>query len=198
MRSSKAIILKWCCLSAGAAVLIALFLSGSDALAAENAENWRTTYDLVMRWVNFAIIAILIVKFAKTPIKNFLSDRKGQIEKKIKTYEQQKEAAQEKVAENQKTLADSQARFDKIRQTIIEAGERRKQEIIEDAQRESQMLLETTRHKIEHQIREAADAIRTEMIDSAIGLAEKRLPAEITAADQRKLTDLFLAGTEGK
>ena len=198
MKHPKAITLKWCCLGAGAAVLITIFLSGSDALAAENAENWRTTYDLVMRWVNFAIFAILLVKFAKTPIKNFLSDRKGQIEKKIKAYEEQKEAVQEKVAESQKMLADSQDRFDKIRQTIIEGGERRKQEIIEDAQRESQMLLEATRHKIEHQIREARDTIRAEMIESAVALAEKKLPAEITAVDQQKLTDLFLASTEGK
>jgi F-type H+-transporting ATPase subunit b len=197
MRPPKAITLKWCCLSASA-VLITLFLSGSDALAAENVKNWRITYDLLMRWVNFAIFAILLVKFAKAPIKNFLSDRMGQIEKKIKTYEQQKEAVREKVTESQKMLADSQARFDKIRQMIIESGERKKQEIIEDAQRESQMLLEAIRHKIEHQIREAKDAIRTEMIESAIALAEKKLPAEITAADQQKLTDLFLASTEGK
>jgi len=197
MRHPKAVTLKWCCLGAGA-VLVALLLSGADAVAAENAENWRTTYDLVMRWVNFAIIAILMVKFAKTPIKNFLSDRKGQIEKKIKSYEEQKEAIQKNVAESQKTLTHSQARFDKIRQTIIEGGKKRKQEIIEDAQRESQMLLEATRHKIEHQIREARDTIRAEMIESAIALAEKKLPAEITAADQQKLTDLFLANTGGK
>ena len=197
MRRPKAVTLKWCCLGAGV-VLVALFLSGADALAAENAENWRTIYDLVMRWVNFAIIAILLVKFAKTPLKNFLSDKKGQIERKIKEYEQQKKAVEEKIVENQKMLADSLARFEKIRQTIIDTGEKKKQEIIEDAQRESQVLLEATRHKIEHQIREARDAIRAELIDSAIALAEKRLPAEITAEDQKKLTDLFLASTAGR
>ena len=180
------------------AFLAVLGLSGTEALAAEAANSWRSTFDLVMRWVNFAIFAILLVKFAKTPIKNFLSDRKGQIEKKIKTYEQQKEAVQEKIAESQKMLADSQARFGKIRQTIIEGGQRKKQEIIEDAQRESRMLLEVTRHKIEHQIREAKGAIRAEMIESAITLAEKKLPVEITAADQQKLTDIFLASTGGK
>ncbi|MEJ2102846.1 MAG: ATP synthase F0 subunit B [Desulfobacterales bacterium] len=192
MSYPKQIVLYGCCLSV---VLIALFISGPDALAAENAENWRSTYDLVMRWVNFAIIVTLLVKFAKTPLRNFLSDKKGQIEKKIKAYEQQKEAVEQKIVENQKMLADSLDRFEKIRQTIIESGERKKQQIIEDAQRESQMLLEATRHKIEHQIREARDAIRAELIEQAIGLAEKRLPAEITAADQQKLTDLFLTGT---
>jgi F-type H+-transporting ATPase subunit b len=195
MRHSKQIVLYGCCLSA---VLMAIFINGPDALAAENAENWRSTYDLVMRWVNFAIFASLLVKFAKAPLKDFLSDRKGQIEKKIKASEEQKEAVEEKIAENKKMLADSLSRFEKIRQTIIETGERKKQEIIEDAQRESKMLLEATQHKIEHQIREARNAIRTELIESAIALAVKRLPAEITEADQKKLTDLFLASAAGR
>jgi len=195
MRHNKQIALFWYCLSA---VLIALLLSGPTALAAENTENWRTTYDLVMRWVNFAIIAILLVKFAKTPLKNFLSDRKGQIERKIKAYEQQKEEIEEKIAENQKMLADSVIRFEKIKQMIIETGERKKLQIIEDAQQESRVLLEATKHKIEHQIREARNTIRSELIEAAIALAEKRLPAEITAADEQKLTDLFLAKTAGR
>jgi F-type H+-transporting ATPase subunit b len=197
MRHPKPIILNWCCLGAGV-VFIALFLSGSDALAAENAETWRTTYDLVMRWVNFAIIAILLVKFAKTPIKNFLSDRKGQIEKKIKAYEQQKETVQEKIAESHKMLADSQARFEKIKKRIIEDGEKKKQLIIEDARQESMILLQATRQRIENQIVEARNLIRSELIESAIALAEKRLPQEITAVDEQKLIDQFMESTIGK
>ena len=195
MKHRKPIVLFWYCLSL---VLIAIFLSGPDALAAGNNENWRSTFDLVMRWVNFAIIAVLLVKFTKTPIKNFLSDRKLQIEQKIEAYEQQKETLEQEIIENQNMLADSMIRFEKIKQTIIEEGERKKQQIIEDARQESSILLAATQHKIEHQIREARNAIRSEMIETAIALAEKRLPAEITAADEHKLTDLFLASAEGK
>ena len=179
-------------------VLMAFFLYGPDALAAESSENWRSTFDLAMRWVNFAIFAGLLVKFIKTPLKNFLSDRKGQIERKIKAYEEQKEAVEEKIIENQKMLADSMLRFETIRKTIIEGGEKRKQQIIEDARRESKILLEATQHKIEHQLREARNAIRAELVESAIALAEKRLSAEITAADLKKQTDLFIASTAGR
>ncbi len=195
MKRHKPIVLFWYCLSL---VLIAIFLSGPDALAAGNNANWRSTFDLVMRWVNFAIIAVLLVKFTKTPIKNFLSDRKLQIEQKIEAYEQQKETLEQEIIENQNMLADSMIRFEKIKQTIIEDGERKKQQIIEDARQESSLLLAASQHKIEHQIREARNAIRSEMIETAIALAEKRLPAEITAADEHKLTDLFLASAEGK
>jgi len=195
MRDRKRIVLYRYCLGT---ILFALFLSAPEALAAEGAENWRSIFDLVMRWVNFAIIAILLVKFTKTPIKNFLSDRKEQIEKKINVYEQQKEAVEEKISETQKMLADSIIRFENLKKTIIEDGEKRKQEIIEDAQQESRLLLESTKHKIENQIREARNTIRSELIEAAIALVEKRLPAEITAADEQKLTDLFLAKAAGK
>lgn len=195
MRHHKRNFFFWCCIGT---VLIALFLSGAEALAAEGAENWRSTFDLVMRWVNFAIIVILLMKFTKTPIKKFLADRTDQIERKIKAYEQQKEAVEEKIAENQKMLADSIIRFENLKQTIIEDGQRKKQQIIADAQLESKMLLEATRRKIEHRIREARNTIRSELIESAIALAVKRLPSEITAADQQKLTDLFVASTTGR
>jgi F-type H+-transporting ATPase subunit b len=195
MRHPKPIVLSCCCLSA---VVIALLLSGSDALAADNAHNWRPTFDLVMRWVNFAIIVILLVKFAKTPLQNFLSGRKEQIERKIKEFEQQKNAVEKQITETQDMLAHSMIRFESIKQTIMEDGERQKQLIIEDARTESRLLLQSTQHKIEHQIREARYAIRSELIDAAIALAEKRIAAQITAVDQQKLTELFLAGTAGR
>jgi F-type H+-transporting ATPase subunit b len=194
MRHPKQIVLG-CCLSA---VLLALLLSVPDALAADNAKNWRPTFDLVMRWVNFAIIVILLVKFAKTPLINFLSGRKEQIERKIKEYEQQKDAVEHQIIETQDMLAHSMVRFENIKKSIIDDGERQKQLIIEDARQESKLLLRATQHKIEHQIREARYAIRSELVEAAIALAEKKISAEITAADQQKLTDLFLASTAGK
>ena len=196
MRHDKQTVLFWLGLSA--AVLFAFFLSGSDALAAENAENWRTIYDLLMRWVNFAVIVILLVKFAKAPLKNFLLGRKEQVERNIKEFEQQKDAVEKQIIETQDMLAHSMIRFENIKKTIIDEGERQKLLIIEDARQESRILLQATQHKIEHQIREARHAIRSELIDAASALAEERISAEITAADQQKLTDLFLANTAGR
>jgi F-type H+-transporting ATPase subunit b len=65
-------------------VLAALLLSGSNALAAENTHNWRSTFDLVMRWINFGIIAFFLVKFGRKPIKDFLANRKEEIDHQIK------------------------------------------------------------------------------------------------------------------
>ena len=179
-------------------VITVLAISCPDALAAETTQNWRSVFDLVMRWVNFAIIAFVLAKFGRKPIKDFLANRREEIDYQIKKFEQQKQAAEAKVQEATDMLNDSVARFEKIKQRIIEDGEKRKQQIIEDARKESQMLLEATQRKIQNQIREAKNLIRFELIDSAIAQAEKRLFDEITAADQQKLIEHYMEMTAGK
>ena len=179
-------------------LIIALFLCEPDALAAESTKTWRSTFDLVMRWVNFGIIAFLLVKYTKTPIKDFFQKRKNEIDREMKKYEHQKEAVEEKISDVKKMLVDSQMRFEKIKESIIADGENKKQKIIEDARQESMILLATSRQRIENQILEARNLIRSELIESAIALAEKRLPLEITAADQHKLIDNFMESTGGK
>ena len=179
-------------------VFAVLFLGGTDALAAESTNGWRSTFDLVMRWVNFVIIAFLLVKFGRKPIKDFLTNRREEIDQQIKKYEQQKEAAEEKIEEANQLLKNSVTRFEKIKKRVIEDGEKKKQQIIEDARQESMILLAGTRQKIENQIAEARNLIRSELIESAIALAEQRLPEEITAADEQKLLDRFMESTAGK
>jgi F-type H+-transporting ATPase subunit b len=179
-------------------VLIALFLGSTDTLAAENTQNWRSTFDTAMRWLNFGIIAFLLVKFAKTPIKDFLSSRKEEIDRKIKKYERQKVMVEEQIEEAAEMLKDSMNRFEEIKKRIIEDGERKKNQILEAAQLESRILLNGTQQKIKNQILEAGNTIRSEIIESAIALAEKRLPDEITAADEQNLIDSFLKSAESK
>jgi F-type H+-transporting ATPase subunit b len=169
-----------------------------DVLAADTTQNWRSVFDLVMRWVNFAIIAIVLVKFGRKPIRDFLANRREEIDYQIKKYEEQQKAVEKKVQGAKETLNDSIARFEKIKQRIIEDGEQRRQQIIEDARHESKLLLEGTQRKIQNQIGEAKNLIRSEIIDSAIALAEKKLPAEISAADEHKLIEHYMEMTTGK
>jgi F-type H+-transporting ATPase subunit b len=195
MRRNNPIAFFGCYLIAVSALLL---LCSTSALAAEATSNWRSTFDLVMRWVNFIIIAFVLVKFGRKPINDFLSNRRAEIGRQIEKYEQQKEAAEEKIEEANQLLKNSIDRFEKIKERILEDGEKKKQKIIEDARQESMILLNSTRQKIDNQIAEARNLIRSELIESAIALAEKRLPDEITAADERKLIDHFMESAAGR
>lgn len=195
MRRNKHIAFFGCYLIA---VFVVLLLGSTDALAAETTKNWRSTFDVVMRWLNFVIIAFVLVKFGRKPIKDFFANRRQEIDHQIKKYEQQKEAAEEKIAEATQMLNNSIARFEKIKMRIVEDGEKKKQQIIEGARQESRILLKGTKQRIENQIVGARNLIRSELVESAIALAEKRLPEEITAVDEQKLLDHFMESAAGE
>ena len=171
---------------------------GNEALAAENTASWRSVFDLVMRWLNFGIIVFVLVKYSKTPIKNFLLSRREEVAREIRKIEEEKEKADEKIQEATRMMDESEVRFNKVKEKIIQEGEKKKQQIIEDAHRESKILLEGTQKKIENQLLEAKRAFQSELVDTAISLAMKRLPAEITAEDNQQLINQFLVSASAE
>ena len=69
------------------ACLILLHLSAFEVQAADSSGDWRPMFDLVMRWVNFLILAFLLIKFSRAPIKKFLADKKQTIADEIGNLE---------------------------------------------------------------------------------------------------------------
>ena len=180
------------------AVAMGIHIFGATALAAEEAGSWRTTFDLVMRWVNFAILAFILVKYAKTPLKNFLGERRQEIAHQLNKIEQEKEKADQTIRETLKELEDSKIRFTKMKQRIIEDGEKKKQKIIADARQESRILMESARKKIDYRFLKAQKALKSELTEIAINLAAQRLPAKITEEDNQKWVNAFLSNITSK
>ena len=163
-----------------------------EVAAADNGDGWRTTYDLVMRWVNFLILAAIIVKFGRRPLINFLSGRKEEIAYELRRLEEEKEAVLKKVSEVRQQIEDSEARHEQIKERIIAQGRSRKQAIIDDAHRESQILMESARNHIDNQLRTAKRNIRAEMIDLAVDKAMRKLPEKVSPEDNRKLVEKLI------
>ena len=178
-----------------AVITAALHFSVNEAFATETASHWRHTYDSVMMWVNFIILAFLLVKFGKKPLMNFLHGRKEDLARQLERVEAEKKKAEAGVEESLKQLDESAARFEKIREKIIKQGERNKQAIIEEAQLESKILLEGAKRKINNQINMAKKKYRDEMIDRAMDIVVEKLPLEMTDQDNQKLTRQYLDST---
>jgi len=180
------------------AVVIGIHLLGSEASAADNSGNWRPVFDLVMRWLNFGIIVFILAKYARTPIKDFLLSRREEVAREIEGIEAQKEEAEKKIQDAVRMLNESEIRFAKIKERIIQEGEKSRQKIIEDAQQESIILLESTKKRLENQLVDAKKTFQSELVDMAISLAMKRLPDEITTEDNQNFTNQFLASASVK
>lgn len=181
---------------AGLIILTALFFLSAGAvevLAAEGGGGWRPTYDIIMRWVNFGILAFIFFKFARRPLKNFLSDKKNEISLQIKQLEDEKDRLLQRVREAETEMEENVVRLEELKQRIVQTGERRKLEILEDARQESRMIIEGAKQKMEGRVIRARNRLRAEMIDAAAEMALDKLPGLVTEDDNRKLLEQFMA-----
>ena len=171
----------------GLAGLMFLLCCVANAWAADGYQFTRESYDLMMRWLNFIILATLIIKYARRPIANFLSEKKKEVATSIENLEARKKAVQEKLKEGRRQLTASEERLASIKERIIAEGENRKAQIIADSQKESRIMLETAQLRISHQIRETQARLKSELIDSATQMTIAKLPGILTAADHERL-----------
>lgn len=190
MNLIKRIFISIICVGAG---FVILHLFGTEALAAETDGGWRASYDVIMMWLNFAILAFVLIKYARTPLKGFFRDQKESIATTIRDIEAQKEANIAQIQQAQQLMQETSARFEEIREKIITEGERKKQAIIESAQRESKLMIEHANFWIERQILQAKQRLKSELIDESIEQALQRLPQALTSEDSHKFITSYLS-----
>ena len=173
-------------------LIVGGLVSAHTAWAAESAvAGWRPVYDLVMRWINFIILAFVLFKFGRTPLKNFLKHRQADIADQIEALEQEKADVLAEVERNLEAIDASQERFEQMKARIMRQGERRKQELIEAGKTESAILIDAAKRKIENQILSAHANLRSELIDAAFEIALERLPKLVEPADNDRRIEAF-------
>jgi F-type H+-transporting ATPase subunit b len=183
--------LLWICAGLLAGIL-SLHLLSFDGYAAEGGSNWRPTYDLIMRWINFGIIVFVVYKYARKPFMKFLRGHKEKVAEEIEALETRKEEMVTRINQTQKDVEESDARFEELKERIIREGKKKKAELIESAQNQSKMMLEDVKRRIGTHFLNAKNEFREELIDRAMDMALERLPKEITPEDNDKFTRLFL------
>lgn len=179
-----------------ALLVLGLLLWGQTAMAAEGSASWRGTYDTVMKWLNFFILAFLIVKFGRAPLLNFLEGQKDNVAIEIKSLEEKRVAVQAKVEEARGMLEESDLRFAEIKEKIIRQAENEKERIIETAMEQSRFMLESAKQRVENRIHRARAALMTELVDMAVAGAMEKLPDVITPEDNRNYLNRFMAEVE--
>ena len=177
-------------------VVLLVLLLPQGVLAEDGTADWRPTYDLALRWINFAILVFLILKYARKPLVNFFKEKSDDVKKEIRAVEQEKMEILAKVDEIIMARDHSQVKLKKLKERIIAQGRAQKQRIIEDARIESKLMLESAQRKIESQMAAAQEDIRAEMIDHAIDMALQKLPAVIDEKDNQNLYDQYIENTE--
>lgn len=176
-------------------IFISLWLLSDEAAAAETTAAWRPVYDMVMRYINFLILMFLIVKYARKPLVNFFKTKSRDVKKDIQKIEEARSQIQGQVTALLEEQEKSRERFELLKERIISQGKIKQKGIIDGARREAELLLENTQLKMDNLIINATHTLRSEMIDTAMDSAMKKLPQTITDQDNQRFVDHYLEST---
>lgn len=143
--------------------------------------------------VTFALLIVVLGKFAWRPILETLATREKTIADAI-------ESAKRERAEAEKAAADMRASLDKARAEASELIRKNqaevaaaKTELMAAARKESEALLAQARAGIEEERRAAVAELRSQVVDIAIEAAGRLLQAQMNEREQRQLVEEYLA-----
>lgn len=156
--------------------------------------EWRPTYDLVMKWVNFFILAAVIFKYAREPIKVFLLQQRGDVVSELEHLEAEKERITGEIREANAQAAESKLRHQEMKERLIAQGETKKEQLVAQAQQQSVLMIEAARKKMEIRILQAKEKLKSELADMAFEQAFQKLPQVITDQDNQRFVDVYMQG----
>jgi F-type H+-transporting ATPase subunit b len=159
----------------------------SKSLSAEKVK------DLGWRVVNFIALMIILVKFGAKPIGAGLAGRRKKIKDEIEDLQQKRADAEKTYNDFQAKLATVESEIDKIVDRAIAQAEIEKVKIIAKAEQAAHDIKRSAEMAIQNELTEARRTLKNEVADQAAILAEKLIVNNLTANDQVKIIDNYLA-----
>jgi len=181
------------------AAVMALVLAAEPALASKAAAAppaWRVYWDWGWKIVNFLVLAFLIVKMAKKPLKDFFTSQRAQVADELEEMNKAKALAEAELKAIEERTAGMAAELDKFEQALTETAERDRQRLLEEAASDSEMILERAQLQAEMSLRQAKRKLAREIVALAAELAEDKLKQAVSAADQARLLEEFTANAQ--
>jgi F-type H+-transporting ATPase subunit b len=174
--------------------IFSFLLAMMPAAAMAANPEWRPTYDKVMLWVNFTIFMAVIVKYGREPIKNFLKQQKEDVVSEIDALETEKARVLGEIQDARTQAAESEVRFQELKERLISQGEAKKEQIVDQARQQSSAMIAETHKKMENRILLAKNQLKMELADLAFDQAMQTLPQIITENDNQRLLDIYMQG----
>lgn len=192
---------KWRCgnQTLGVQVLIFISLVSLPGIAAASGSgDWRATWDTVMAWVNFSILAGVIFKFGREPIKKFLAGQRSDIAAELTTLEEEKTQCLAEIDDAKRRTDENRKRFEEMKSRLISQGEARKQALIDQARDQAAQMIESVKVKMATRILHEKEKLKMELADMAFDAAAERLPSVITDTDNSVFVHNYMEGVNSE
>ena len=170
--------------------IINLLLTGA---AESEAFNWRFVMEHA---VNLIILLGVLVYFLKTPIKNFLVERRGTIGHEIDVAQKTIGEAKSKYEEFARKLQAIETEINSLKDTLRRQGESERSELLKQAESASEIIRREARETIALQTERAKREIQSEVVNLALGSAEAIIRRSLGDSDKERFVEEFTKNIE--
>ena len=164
----------------------------------EEGEHGSILKVYIYKIINFLILVIILFKFGRKPLGDFLKKRTELIEKTLSEAKEAKEAALKALKEAEERFKTKDAEVAAIVAAARKSGEIERDRIIEESGRLKEKILEQAKTNIEYELKHAKESIKAEAVELAMELAEKKLKDKLTKGEQERLLDESLVKIGGR
>ena len=152
-------------------------------------EKW---WDLLWRAINFAALAIILLKFAAKPVGNILKGRQLAIKEQFETLEAKKAEADKSYQSYEAKLSQIDIEVKQIMENAIAQGVEEKDRIIAEANRAADDIKRQAEMAVQHEIAAIKLQLREEVANQAVLMAEELIKKNLQKDDQVKLVEDYL------
>ena len=149
--------------------------------------------DLGFRILNFIALMIILVKFGAKPIGASLAGRQKRIKDEIEDLKAKRAEAERSYRDFEYKLASVEKDIDKIVEKAIAQAELEKVKIIERAEQAAADIKRQAEMAVQKEVMEARRSLKNDVADQAAAMAETLIVKNLTAADQVKIVEDYLA-----
>jgi F-type H+-transporting ATPase subunit b len=165
-------------------LLLASPVFAATAAAAEHATNWPL---LGLQVLNTVVLVLILLRFTRRPIRDFLLQRSHRIRRQIDAAESRLREADAEIEQLRRRLA----RFEDEKQEIIarsgEQAEAERAQALERVRGTAERIREETRRVADQEIERARQELQSEAAELAVSLARDLLREQLTPDDDRRL-----------
>jgi F-type H+-transporting ATPase subunit b len=171
-----------------ALALIAVVFAGDVHAASEGGEGGGIVA-MIAKFLNFAILAGVLVYFLRTPLATYLASRSTQIRQELVTAADMKASASQHLTQIEQKMRALPGELETLKARGAEDVKAERVRITQAATAERDRLLDQTRREIDSRLRIAKRELTAHAAELAVAVARRRIEQSITPDDQSRLVD---------
>ena len=148
--------------------------------------------DMLVQLFFFAVLLLLLRKFAWGPVMNMMKKREEYVASEIEAAEQSRLEAEKAAKEATEQLKQTKLEAQKIIEDAKNAGVKQEQDIIEAARHEAERIKKAAQQDIQNEKEKALQALQDQVASLSVLIASKVIEKELSAQDQEKLINEYI------